>query len=289
MSRNVEIPKASTRMTRSHLSAPGGSSPHSAADELAERTLRNALNERQFVLYYQPILDAGSRQVLGYEALVRWRTPDRGVVSPAEFIPIAERSGFITELSAWVLAEASREIAYRSKTLGISVNISAVSLSSADVVSMVSSALESSGLQPKRLTLEVTESVYLGLTDEVLLTIDRLVEMGVQVAIDDFGTGYSSLSCINAIPFNCVKIDRSFVRKLNSEPRSRVVVQAILDIASGLGMHTIAEGIETEDEARTMAELGVNALQGYHCGYPLPADLAFAALSDRVPVSKRQP
>lgn len=252
-----------------------GTPPHACVDEPTELEMRSALNACQFLPYYQPIVHANNRQVFGYEALARWRTAERGIIAAATFIPAAERSGFITELSAFVLAEACRELAIRSKTRGIFVNISAVSFENADVLAIVSAALESSGLEPHRLTIEVTESVYLHLTDFVSFQIEALVKVGVQIAIDDFGTGYSSLSCLNAIPFNCIKIDKSFVRKLATDAKSRVVVQAILDIAGGLGMQTIAEGIETEDEARIMTDMGVTALQGYLFGHPLAAEVAF--------------
>lgn len=256
-----------------------GSSSYSQADDPISSSLRHALNRGQFQLYYQPIVNASDRRTIGWEALIRWCTPDRGIVSPAEFIPDAERNGFITELSAWVLTEACRELAYRSDTLGIAVNISAVSLTDGHVVSIVAAALEASGLQPHRLTIELTESVGMALTSVVTFQMDTLAEMGVKLAIDDFGTGYSSLSYLHAIPFHWLKVDRSFAKKIACDAKTRVILQAIFDLAARLGVHSIAEGIETEEEAEIMIEMGATALQGYHFGRPLPAEAAFSTVS----------
>lgn len=257
---------------RSHIMH---SSLASAADETTAREMRAGITDNQFLLHYQPILTAKTRQIEGYEALLRWSTPTRGLVSPAEFVPAAERTGLITDLCAWVLSEGCREIAQRSDTLGIAINVSSISLAKGSVASEIAAALRTTGLQPHRLTMEITESIYLNLTNSVAWQLDQISDMGVRIAIDDFGTGYSSLSYIGAIPINCIKIDQSFVKTIAIDRKAKVIVKAILEIADGLGLKTVAEGIETEEEAGIVCDMGVSAVQGYLFGRPLPARAIF--------------
>lgn len=268
--------KISYPAVRPLLAAPSALGPRD--QEPCEQVLRDALARKQFLLHYQPIVHALERQVIEYEALIRWCTDERGLVPPVEFIPVAERTNFITELTAWILQEACREMTFQSDVLGISVNISPVSFLNGDLVSIVASALETTGLQPNRLTIEITESVHLNRTDSVSEQLETLARMGVHVAIDDFGTGYSSLAALSTFSFNRLKLDRSFVSNIESDVKARTVVRAILTIAKDLDLQTVAEGIETENEARIMTDMGVHALQGYYFGRPMPASVAFLTL-----------
>ncbi len=249
--------------------------PYSIENDKPAQDLLTAIKSRQFLLYYQPIVRATNREVEGFEALLRWSSPEHGMVPPSEFIPTAERTGMITPLGSWVLTEACKEIAVRSPTQCIAVNVSPVSLENGDVATDISTALNVSGLEANRLAIEITEAVHLNLTNSVARQLNKISDMGVRISIDDFGTGYSSLSTINAIPVSCIKIDQSFTRKITSDSTSKIVVQTILEMADRLSICTVAEGVETEEEASIMTGMGATALQGYLFGRPLPAQAAF--------------
>ena len=244
-----------------------------------ESELRVALTAGQLELYYQPIVQLPGRQVVGAEGLIRWHHPVRGLVMPGEFIPVAEQTGLIDEIGAWVIEKACRQLARWQEAGGpqeVAVNVSARQLTSPHFVPMVCRCLAASGASPAGLTLEITESVLMADADAARLALEELRSVGVRVAIDDFGTGYSSLSYLGRFPLDYLKIDRSFVEGLGYyEPTAgggdTHLVSGIVRLASALGLTVVAEGIETEFQARTVASLGCGKAQGYLFGRPGPA------------------
>ncbi|MDO9713563.1 bifunctional diguanylate cyclase/phosphodiesterase [Paracraurococcus lichenis] len=236
-----------------------------------EIDLRRALAMGEFELFYQPIVDVASRRVSGLEALIRWRHPERGLVPPDAFIPLAEEIGLIVPLGEWVLAEACRKAATWPGTPKVAVNLSPAQFASRGLVDAVTSALELSGLTPARLELEITETVMLQDTEATLATLHRLKALGVRVAMDDFGTGYSSLSYLQRFPFDKVKIDRSFIRGLEQSRQSDAIVGAVTDLCLGLDMTTTAEGVETEAQFEALHRKGCREAQGYLFSKPRPA------------------
>jgi diguanylate cyclase (GGDEF)-like protein/PAS domain S-box-containing protein len=242
---------------------------------IARRTLgadlQVALERREFQLYFQPLVNAVTRRVQGFEALVRWRHPVRGFISPAEFIPIAEENGAIASLGKWVVEEACRLAVDWPAPLTVAVNISPVQFRHSDLPRIVSDALEMSGLPPHRLELELTESSFLEASPTTQKVLHKLGELGVRLSLDDFGTGYSSLSYLRRIVFHKIKIDQSFVHNLPDDARDMSIVRAIVDIATTMGVATIAEGVETEAQSRALLAQGCHQLQGYLFSRPVPA------------------
>jgi diguanylate cyclase (GGDEF)-like protein len=237
-------------------------------EQALTRDLRRALPLRQFTLHYQPQVDMNRRKVTGVEALLRWQHPVRGAVSPSTFIPIAESTGAIHALGAWVLRTACKEAATLPTDITMAVNVSPIQLRSLDFVREVGQALSAAKLPGSRLEIEITEGILLDTSDATLGTIHALKNLGVKFAIDDFGTGYSSLGQVGRLPFDTLKIDRSLV---SHNPRHRAVVRAVLALASGLGMDVVAEGVETEQELRALKADGCSLFQGYLFGRPVPA------------------
>ncbi|MGE0767778.1 MAG: EAL domain-containing protein [Hyphomicrobiaceae bacterium] len=237
-----------------------------------ELGLRDALVNNGFDVHYQPIVDVLTGRTTGYEALLRWRHPVRGNISPAEFIPIAEQTGLIVEIGTWILRRACCEIARRSDSLTISVNFSAVQFRKSDITTTVRQVLEETGLAPTRLKVEITESLLLNHSDVTMMQIMALRAIGIQVGIDDFGTGYSSLTYLQNFPVDCVKIDRSFVNNLCSGRNAAAIIKAIVALASGMGMATVAEGVETQDQLEELSALGCHQVQGYLLSKPKPAE-----------------
>jgi diguanylate cyclase (GGDEF)-like protein len=237
-----------------------------------EIELRRALALREFSLVYQPQYNFESQEITGFEALLRWNSASRGMVSPAEFIPLAEETGLIVQIGEWVLRTACREAASWDKPLGIAVNVSAIQVGTNKLVSTVLSALAESGLAPTRLELEITESVLIGDHRSALEVLQSIRAVGVRVSMDDFGTGYSSLSYLRSFPFDKIKIDQSFVRASLDDPGSMAIVRAIAALGHSLGMTTTAEGVETEEQlARILAD-GCTDVQGYLISRPLPPE-----------------
>lgn len=232
------------------------------ARHLLEVDLRQTVAERGFEIHYQPIVDLRSDRIAGCEALLRWRHPDRGFVSPGEFIPIAEDIGLIDDIGEWVLDTACTEAARWPANIKIAVNVSPTQFRNRTLVLKVASALARSGLAPSRLELEITEAVLIQDHDTAIEALDQLRALGVSVALDDFGTGYSSLSYLHRFPFDKIKIDRSFISNL-SEHKSLPILQAALGIAASQGMITTAEGVETEAQRRLLRDLGCTQMQGY--------------------------
>jgi diguanylate cyclase (GGDEF)-like protein len=237
-----------------------------------ELDFRRALALREFAIVYQPQLNLGSKRITGFEALLRWHNPKRGLVSPADFIPLAEEIGLIVPIGEWVIRTACREAAGWPQPLSVAVNVSAVQFGSPNLVSTVLSALAESGLDPRRLELEITESVLLGDHRAALGVLLKVRELGVRVSMDDFGTGYSSLSYLRSFPFDKIKIDQSFVRGQSDDPSGMAIVRAIAGLGRSLGMTTLAEGVETEEQLARVAADGCTDVQGYLISRPLPPE-----------------
>jgi diguanylate cyclase (GGDEF)-like protein len=258
-----------------------------------ESDLRAALDAGAFRVLFQPIVDLRDRRIRAVEALVRWDRAELGLVSPLEFIPLAEETGLIVELGAWVLEESCRAVVALERSSGVplelSVNLSARQLVEAGLEATVARALVAGGLPPNRLTLEITESVLL---TDTLVTMERLAalrRLGVKVAIDDFGTGYSSLGYLRRLPLDVVKIDRTFIERLADDARQAALVRAIIELCGSLELETIAEGVETEDQARRLAQLGCSLGQGYHLGRPKPPAALRAQLRAQAKHTPHQP
>jgi diguanylate cyclase (GGDEF)-like protein len=235
-----------------------------------EQRLRGALGAGQFFVVYQPIVDAQSERLGTVEALLRWQDPDRGTISPVEFIPALEQTGLIVAVGRWVLREACLQAARwpGGVPMNVSVNLSPMQFAEPDFLPMVAGVLRETGLPPQRLQLEVTEGLLLDPTPLVLRKINALAELGVRLAIDDFGMGYSSLIYLKRFRLHTLKIDRMFVRDITELPEDRTIVQAIIDLGHGLGMRVTAEGVETRAQAVALREMGCDSLQGYLFGRP---------------------
>jgi diguanylate cyclase (GGDEF)-like protein len=237
-----------------------------------EIDLRRALTLREFALVYQPQLNLRSNRVTGFEALLRWQSPSRGAVSPLDFIPVAEETGIITPIGEWVLRTACREAAKWPGARTVAVNVSAVQFTSPDLVAAVLSALGESGLDPRRLELEITESVLLDARGTALAMLQQLRTIGVRVSLDDFGVGYSSLGYLRSFPFDRIKIDQSFVRCASNDAVGRAIVLAVASLGQSLGMATVAEGVETEEQMARVVADGCTDVQGYLISRPMPPE-----------------
>jgi diguanylate cyclase (GGDEF)-like protein/PAS domain S-box-containing protein len=252
-----------------------------------ETGLRKAIDAEQLILYYQPELCVSNRRVIGYEALVRWNHPERGMLPPSEFIPVAEESDLIVHVGRWVLKEACRQMAEWHKRflfdppLTISVNISPRHLNDNGLVEDVERVLSKTGLDPKFLKLETTESSIMRDPETAIATLRRLKLMGVGLEIDDFGTGYSSLSYLQRLPFDTVKIDRSFIKELDAGGESSEIVRTIVELARSLGMEVVAEGVETGEQFRNVTTLGCDYVQGYYFAKPAGAETTQALMAAR--------
>jgi predicted signal transduction protein with EAL and GGDEF domain len=228
-----------------------------------ESDLRQAISGGNLDVYYQPCLSLQSNEITGCEALVRWRHPERGMVSPAEFIPIAEETGLVNQLGEWVLTTACREAASWPSDIKLAVNVSPVQFKSGTLALKIMAALAASGLSASRLELEITEAVLIRDDETALAILHQLRAIGVRIALDDFGTGYSSLSYLQRFPFDKIKIDRCFVNDIGEPGGSSSIVQAVVNIAAARNMTTTAEGVETEEQQRLLRMLGCSQMQGY--------------------------
>jgi len=257
-----------------------------------EQELGQALERDEFVLHYQPQVDAGSGALLGCEALIRWQHPQRGMVPPLEFIGAAEHCGLISDVGAWAIRAACAQIA-RWKAAGVhfgsvAVNISAIELRSHHLVDTLTSAMADFGVQPHELEIELTESVLMTDTDTTQVIVERLHALGLSLVVDDFGTGYSSLAYLKRLRPSKIKIDRSFVRDLPGDDDDRVLVQAIVQLAGALGIRVVAEGVETQAQRDFLHRIGCGLLQGYLICRPQPAEdferFVHGAVTDRTTV-----
>jgi len=241
--------------------------------------LRRAIERREFSVYYQPQLELSTRRIVGWEALMRWRHPEHGLIPPSAFLSIAEETSLITQIGNLVLEEACRQTKEWQEqhpdthtSMEISVNISARQFQRSDeLLREVVRVLEETGLTPASLVLEITESMLMGNTQHNADTLGRLKDLGVRVTVDDFGTGYSNLAYFKRFPVDMLKVDKSFVEGLGEKQEDTAIVEAVISLASALGLRTVAEGIETAGQLNRLRALGCELGQGYYFSKPLPA------------------
>ena len=250
----------------------------SRARQRLETDMRDALDRDEFAVLYQPQIDLASNALVGVEALVRWRHPGRGQISPAEFIPVAEDTGFIEALGAWVLRRACHDAANWPKPIKVAVNLSPIQFTRGDLVKTVEEALKASALPVSRLNLEITESLFIKDSAEIAATVGALRSLGATFSLDDFGTGYSSLNYLRKFPVDKIKLDRSFIMGLPLDQGSVAIVRAVLAMARDLGIRTNAEGVESREQMESLRLLGCQEGQGYLFGKPQPADEIVRAL-----------
>jgi diguanylate cyclase (GGDEF)-like protein len=245
-------------------------SDKSPEDRLAlETSLRHALTNDEFQLHYQPQLDVASGEMIGLEALLRWHHPTLGMIAPDRFIPLAETTGLIVPIGEWVLREACRQGA-TEPTLKIAVNLSARQFHQKDLVPMIARILQETGIRPANLELEITETALIYDVESAITTMMELMDLNVSISLDDFGTGYSSLSYLKRFPIDTLKIDKSFIAEVTTDPGSKVIVNTIILMAHSLGLKVIAEGVETEEQFAMLRERGCDQAQGYLFARPLP-------------------
>ena len=242
------------------------------ARRLLERDMRTALAQDGFRLFYQPLVNLQTKKVTAFEALMRWQHPERGMVPPSDFIPVAEEMGLIVQLGEWALRQACAEATEWPDGICVSVNLSPLQFAKGNLVSSVMSALASAGLPASRLELEITESVLLEKSERNITILNQLRGLGVRISMDDFGTGYSSIGYLRSFPFDKIKIDQSFVRDLLVDEGSLAIVRAIAGLGVSFGMITTAEGVETEEQMRCLNLEGCIEVQGYLYSRPVPAN-----------------
>jgi EAL domain-containing protein (putative c-di-GMP-specific phosphodiesterase class I) len=251
-----------------------------------ETELRRAVEHEQFVVYYQPIVWLESGQVAGFEALVRWEHPERGLILPAEFILLAEETGLISSIDMFVLHEAClrtklwQERFPAHRPLTVSVNLSPTHLARPELPGQIASVLDKTGLDGRSLQLELTEGAIMSDAEAAIEALSRLKDLGVRVHVDDFGTGYSSLGLLHQFPVDALKIDRSFVERMGDEDEGTGIVQTISTMAHQLGMDVVAEGVESSRQLHQLREIGCNYGQGYHFSKPIPGEAVEAVLAE---------
>jgi diguanylate cyclase (GGDEF)-like protein len=245
-----------------------------------ETDLRRAVADRAFEIHYQPLVDLAGKNVTGCEALLRWRHPERGMIPPAEFIPIAEEIGLIVELGEWVLRKACEDAMDWPGHVRLAVNVSPMQFKSKTLALKVAAALADTGLAPHRLEIEITEAVLIRDDDEALAVLHQLRDLGVRIALDDFGTGYSSLGYLQRFPFDKIKIDRSFINDIAEAGGSSTIVEAVINMATARNMATTAEGVETVQQREVLRDLGCTQMQGYLFSPPVPTRRIAELLSD---------
>jgi diguanylate cyclase (GGDEF)-like protein len=265
------LTKAKSDGSRARIEVSDGVLSSGEIDELQlETELRHALDNDELRLFYQPIVHLADETLLGYEALVRWQHPTRGLLPPAAFLTAAENNRLTSRLGEWVLRQACTDAAGWPGGLRVHVNISARHLAEEGFSELVTSALEESGLPPERLELEITESTALFAAEATLYAVSQVTEAGVTLALDDFGTGYSAITALHRLPIHTVKIDRSFVADVVTEPSTAALVHGLLQLGRGMGLQVIAEGIEDLDQADWLLRHGCAMAQGYAFGRPAP-------------------
>jgi len=248
-----------------------------------ESDLRTALSEGHFQLHFQPLFDLSNNRIGSFEALLRWNHPARGMIAPADFVPVAEESGLIVEIGAWALREACAHAATWPDHIRVAVNVSSVQCRRPGLSEVVLQALTASHLTPSRLELEITEQIFVEGSDATLKLLHSLRAIGVRIAFDNFGTGYSSLSHLQRFPFDRIKIDRSFIHTLLTRPGATAIVRAITDLANALGMETTAEGVEESDQLAELRRHGCSSVQGYLFSRAIDARAVHALLADENP------
>jgi diguanylate cyclase (GGDEF)-like protein len=238
---------------------------------IMEQDLRKALPAGEFELYYQPVLNLASNEISGFEALIRWNHPKQGLIAPGTFIPLAEEIGFIVPMGEWVIRQACATAARWPEDIHVAVNISAAQFRSPGLMQVIVGALATSGLQPTRLEIEITETVLLHNREATLAVLHQLRELGIRIAMDDFGTGYSSLTYLQCFPFDKIKIDRSFVKDITENTGSLNIVRAVAALARDMGLTATAEGVETSEQLERVTSEGCTEMQGFLFSRPLPA------------------
>jgi EAL domain-containing protein (putative c-di-GMP-specific phosphodiesterase class I) len=251
-----------------------------------ELDLRKALANREFELYYQPVINLEKQEITSFEALIRWNHPERGLIAPLEFIPLAEETALIVPIGEWVLREACAEAAKWPGEISVAVNLSPVQFRIGNLTQLVVSALAQSGLPSERLELEITESVLLGDTVPTQKTLDQLRKLGVRIAMDDFGKGYSSLNYLRTFSFDKIKIDHSFVHDAAYSKDSTAIIRAISALGSSLGMATTGEGVETQEDLECLIREGCTKAQGFLFSKPVPAQEVLKLLSIQSDIAK---
>jgi diguanylate cyclase (GGDEF)-like protein len=241
-----------------------------------ELDLRQTVREGGFELYFQPLYSLSEQRLKGFEALIRWNHPERGLVGPAEFIPLAEETGLIVQIGEWVIREACAQAARWPGELSVAVNISPRQFGSPVLAQTIIQALGAAGLPPSRLELEITESIFIGNVERTLSVLHGLRSLGLRIALDDFGTGYSSLSYLRSFPFDKLKIDQSFVRDLDTDASAHAIIRAITTLAAALGIETLAEGVELASHMEVLRNEGCDMIQGYLISRPVPASTVAA-------------
>ena len=241
-----------------------------------ETAIRQGLKHNEFILYYQPKVCADTEQIVGAEALIRWQSPERGFISPVDFIPIAEETGLIGEIGNWVLQEATRQNKFWQdqglRPIRIAVNVAAPQFKAPDFIDHVRDALARNALGPEWLELEIVESMLMGDTDMTVEKLHQIREIGCHLSIDDFGTGYSSLSYLTRFPITTLKIDRAFIKDLENDKTMAEISRAIIGMSQGLELEVVAEGAETDAHIRFLKENGCQTVQGFYYSRPVPAD-----------------
>lgn len=260
--------------------------------------LSDAIDRQQLELFYQPLIAFDQLAVVGYEALIRWHHPTLGLISPIEFIPLAEKTGLIHRIGQWVLHRAVADwaglrpfcVTDADHPPFVSINLSAPELAGGDIVAAVKECLNLHQMPPQELRIELTETIIIQNMDAVAASLHALRALGIGIALDDFGTGYAGLDYLQSLPFTCLKIDKTFVQQINQSDRSRHIIKAALELARSIGLSTIAEGIETADIGAQLAAMGCSHAQGYHYGKPMPKQQMGAwALQHRAAQAARLP
>jgi EAL domain-containing protein (putative c-di-GMP-specific phosphodiesterase class I) len=254
--------------------------------------LRKALSHRELVLYYQPVADIRTKGIVGVEALIRWRHPEMGMVSPAHFISVAETSGLIIPIGDWVLRTACKQTKLWQKRidpdLTVAVNLSARQFAQANLVEEIGEVLEETGLQPRYLELEITESNAMQNAENTIYTLRELKALGVRIAMDDFGTGYSSLNYLKRFPIDTLKLDQSFVREITTDPTDAAIATAVIAMAHSLELKVIGEGVETEEQFAFLQKQKCDYIQGYLFSPPQPAETVETYLTERRNLTGRE-
>ncbi|MBX9635523.1 MAG: EAL domain-containing protein, partial [Magnetospirillum sp.] len=241
-----------------------------------EARMRRALSNQEFAVFYQPKVQAQTNRIVGAEALVRWFDPDKGMISPVDFIPVAEETGLIEQIGSWVLRRSCEENkAWQDKGLGpvkVSVNVSARQFRARTLIDTVVGILAETGLDPRWLELEITESMLMNDVESAVSKMTAIRELGIGLSIDDFGTGYSSLSYLGRFPITTLKIDRAFIADVDTNPKTAEIARAIIGLSRGLNLEVVAEGAEIADHVSFLRDNGCNTVQGYYYSRPVPAD-----------------
>lgn len=263
-----------------HTDSPEATDLHKSAVRTLSlaQDLSDAIDRKQLELFYQPLIAFDQLALVGFEALIRWNHPTLGLVSPAEFIPLAEKTGLIHRIGRWVLYQAVADwpelrpycVSDGLRHPFVSINLSAPELAGGDIVSEIQASLRQGAMPPEELRIELTETIIIQNMEAVSASLRQLRALGVGIALDDFGTGYAGLDYLQSLPFSCLKIDKTFVQQINQSERSVHIIKAALELARSIGLSTIAEGIEDQDTGEQLAAMGCSHAQGYHYGKPMP-------------------